>query len=394
MARFQGDWLRDQALALLRFHANSRNPAGGFWPLDRQGAPVDEAPRGSGSERPLHETSRMVHSYALAVGLGFPGARDQVDHGIAWLFDGHLDRSNGGFYWSVDDAGPIDSRKQAYGHAFVLLAAASAARAGHPDAARLRDRVWDDLMAHFWEADAGMVADTFSADWSEGYSYRGQNANMHLTEALMAAHAAWGDAQYLEMAEGIARRLIDKHARAAGWVVPEHFTEDWQEDPDFDGDPMFRPSGTTPGHALEWSRLLLELWEATGRRHEWMPEASEGLFRRAMKEGWLPTGGIAYTLGPDGEVSRDWRFWWPCAEAIGAAHRLHTVTGDAFYAEWYARVWEYVDARHIDHVHGGWFHQIDENGEPVAGIFPGKPDIYHALQACLIPLGDPFSPAG
>lgn len=381
------DWLLRQARALLDFHAAAFDPAGGFRPLSLTGAPLAAEPRGQGAARALHDVCRMVHCYALAEPLGHPAARRIVDHGMTWLLTRQQDAAQGGFYWSVDDAGPIDARKQAYGHAFVLLAAASARRVGHPEAERLRDLALAALWSHFWDDAAGAVSDTFDADWSGGLDYRGQNANMHLTEALLAAHAVWGDPGHLAAARRIAVRLIDQNARAAGWVVPEHFTVDWRVDPDFDGDAMFRPSGVTPGHALEWSRLVLNLWDQGGRADPWMPEAAEALFRTAVMQAWLPEGGFAYTLGWDGAITRRWRFWWPCAEAIAAAWVLAEATGEAFYREWYDRVWRFVDVAVIDHENGGWFHEIGADGKPSQSLFPGKPDIYHALQACLIPAG-------
>lgn len=54
-----------------------------------------------------------------------------------FLWNGHRDSEYGGYYWSVGYDGPSDATKQAYGPAFVLLAASSAKVAGHPDADRL-----------------------------------------------------------------------------------------------------------------------------------------------------------------------------------------------------------------------------------------------------------------
>jgi hypothetical protein len=68
--------------------------------------------------------------------------------------------------------------------------------------------------------------------------------------------------------------------------VAEHFTETWEVDRAYQGDPMFRPSGTTPGHALEWSRLLVQLWELGGRSKAWMIEAATGLFHKTVSIGW------------------------------------------------------------------------------------------------------------
>tara|TARA_B100000780_G_scaffold235727_1_gene176413 strand:- start:209 stop:343 length:135 start_codon:yes stop_codon:yes gene_type:complete len=44
---------------------------------------------------------------------------------------------------------------------------------------------------------------------------------------------------------------------------------------------MFRPAGSTPGHALEWCRLLVELYNLCQRRHSWMQTAAEALFLNA-----------------------------------------------------------------------------------------------------------------
>jgi len=40
----------------------------------------------------------------------------------------------------------------------------------------------------------------------------------------------------------------------------------------------------------------------------------------------------------------------------------------------------------IDHARGGWLSELTEDLRPTSRLFVGKPDIYHALQACLIPL--------
>ena len=45
------------------------------------------------------------------------------------------------------------------------------------------------------------ICEEFARDWSEISQYRGQNSNMHLTEALMAAYEATGDKSYLGKAE-------------------------------------------------------------------------------------------------------------------------------------------------------------------------------------------------
>jgi sulfoquinovose isomerase len=210
---------------------------------------------------------------------------------------------------------------------------------------------------------------------------------MHLTEALTAAFEATGDRNYLNMAERIAERIVRQQGAQNGWRLPEHFTADWRIDKEYSGSPMFRPYGTTPGHSLEWARLLLQLWELDGRRHAWLPDAAKSLFRHAVSDGWhTGKGGFYYTLEWDGSPRIRDRYWWPCCEGVGAAAFLNAIDGDVFYEDWYRRIWNFSAAHFIDRIHGGWHPQLNEELKPNADPFYGKPDIYHALQACLIPL--------
>jgi len=381
-------WLLNQARSLFKFFRAAYNPLGGFSPLDDDGLPLPAAATTHGVERQIHETARMVHCHAIASLMGIPGADRHVDHGMAFLWERHRDALRGGYFWGVDDRGPTNATKQAYGHAFVLLAASSARMVGHPAADRLLEDVTAVLVARFWEAEPGACAEEFAADWAPlgGGGYRGQNSNMHLTESTMAAFEATGNRRFLEMAENMAGLIIGRHARAEGWRVAEHFDDRWNIDRDYAGNPMFRPRGTTPGHALEWSRLLVQLWELGGRRHAWMLQAAQALFRRTVEDGWGPGGGFYYTLDWDGRPDQPDRYWWPCAEGIGAAAVLGAVVDDPFYEAWYRRIWNFVENHLVDHRRGGWMPELDPDLRPVNKVFVGKPDLYHALQACLIPL--------
>ena len=380
-------WLLDQARSLFDFFQHSAlNPSGGFFPLDNYGAPLS-APGPGGVLRHVHDTARMVHCFTMAHQLGLPGAEQMVDHGMDFIWERHRDPDNGGYFWSVDDAGPVNETKQAYGHAFVLLAASSARVVGHPNADRLLDDVTEVLHQRFWESSQGATTEEYSADWRPLGAYRGQNSNMHLTEALMAAFEATEDKTYLKMAESIAELIIDQHARAENWRVAEHFDEDWNVDRAYAGDPMFRPSGTTPGHALEWSRLLVQLWQLGEQKHGWMRKAAEALFLHNCALGWDKTkGGFYYTLDWNDRPDKADRFWWPCAEGIAAAAVLRKVGGDQRFEGWYRRIWGFTATHLIDHKGGSWFPELDADMRPVNRVFSGKPDLYHAVQACLIPL--------
>lgn len=379
-------WLLDQARALFDFFAaGSINPRGGYFTLDDAGAALTDAPRGMGPMQELFYTCRMVHCFAAGQLLGHPGSLRMVDQGMDYLIDHHYDSENGGFFWGVDEGGPLRPEKLAYGHAFALLAAASAQEIGHPKAETLRALATDAILTHFWDDAVGALREEFHADWTPLSDYRGQNANMHGVEALMAAYEAFLDPQYLSMAERIADLIINRHARAAAWVVIEHFHADWSPDRGYAGDPMFRPAGTTPGHALEWSRLLMQLWHLGNRAHDWMPEAAAALFKTACRIGWSPEGGFVYTLDFEGNPDQKMRLWWPACEGAAAAAVLRANFDETEYELWYRQIWAVLVRDFID-PKGGWWPEARSAQGAAGGPFVGKPDIYHSLQACLIPL--------
>ncbi|GKY88816.1 AGE family epimerase/isomerase [Sinisalibacter aestuarii] len=379
-------WLIGQAERLVGFHRASLGGPAGFRMLGQDGQPL----HGADEVFQIHDSTRMVHVLSLATQLGIPGLADGIDQGMRFLWSHHRDARRGGYVWGVTADGPARDDKLAYGHAFVLLAAASALRVGHPQAQTLLDDVSEVIEARFWDAEHGAMREEFRADWSGTGPYRGQNSNMHMTEALMAAFEATGARSYLDKALSIADLIVNRTARAQGWRVAEHFDSTWQVDLAYEGDPMFRPAGITPGHALEWARLLVQLHDLSGQAHGWMIEAAKGLFAEATAHGWdTARGGFIYTLGWDNAPLQSLRLWWPNAEAIGAAATLWKHDGDALALDWYAKVWDVVAGHFIDHTHGGWFPELDDKNRPTGAIFAGKPDIYHAFQACIVPLLPP-----
>ena len=49
----------------------------------------------------------------------------------------------------------------------------------------------------------------------------------------------------------------------------------------------------------------------------------------------------------------------------------------------------YLDESVLDKSCGSWYHQLDETNKPKDTVWPGKPDLYHAFQAMLIPYSKP-----
>ena len=82
------------------------------------------------------------------------------------------------------------------------------------------------------------------------------------------------------------------------------------------------------------------------------------------------------------------RMHWTLAEAINSSAVLYRVTKDEKYAAQYSMFLKYLDENVLDHACGSWFHQLDRQNQLKQTVWTGKPDIYHALQAMLIPYSD------
>jgi mannose/cellobiose epimerase-like protein (N-acyl-D-glucosamine 2-epimerase family) len=374
-------WLEAETRRLLDFARGARLARGFGWLADDGGLLPDRP-------QPLWITARFTHVFALGALMGYPGCAPLCDHGLSSLLEDFADPEHDGWYAELQTGRPSRTGKEAYSFAFVVLAMASATVAGRPGARAGLERALGLVERHFWREDEGAVGEAWDAAWREAEPYRGANANMHMVEAFLAAADALQAPLWTERALRIADRLVNQVARGNAWRVVEHFDAAWTPLPDYNTDARdhpFRPFGATPGHGLEWARLLLCLRASLADAPDWLEGAARGLFARAAADGWAAPGGFVYTTDFQGRAVVDRRLHWVVTEAIGAAATLHAATGDADYEAWYRRAWDFADAHLRDRVHGSWRHELTPDLQPVAGTWSGRPDIYHAFQATLIP---------
>ena len=226
-----------------------------------------------------------------------------------------------------------DDTQYCYALAFCILALSSALSAGigggGDDEAELErevraeiDAMWRHAETRFYDARSGLYCDAFASSAAFASAectptaYRGQNCNMHMCEALLFAYYATHDGKYLERSINIAKQItvtlsIDERCGGAA-TLWEHFEETketggWAPDFEYNADApkgseeyMFRPWGLQPGHFWEWSKLLIQLDDASDDpAASWMLPRSRDLFWRAVDLGWSTTlGGAAYLVHP------------------------------------------------------------------------------------------------
>jgi mannose/cellobiose epimerase-like protein (N-acyl-D-glucosamine 2-epimerase family) len=374
-------WRRDHFVSLLRFAEGSIRADGAACWLDDEGRPDDSHPVETWI------TARMAHIFAVGHLLGVSGADEHAARAISGLQDVLADPEFGGWLAARGEGDELVGSKEAYAHAFVVLAASTGKVAGIRGAPELLTTALAVLDARFWEPEQELHLDERSRDWSSTSDYRGVNANMHSVEALLAAHAATGDGLWLERAAAIGDRVVS-WASSNEWRIPEHFDAAWNPQLEYNAerphDP-FKPYGATPGHGLEWSRLLLQIDAEAGTSGD-RTEAAVALFDRAVADGWdIDGGGFVYTTDWSGTPVEARRFHWVAAEAVATAHVLGRVTGEARYAELEAEWWAWIQANLIDAEHGSWHHELDTENRPSGRTWVGKPDVYHAAQAVILP---------
>lgn len=389
-------FLTQQALELIQFTRKSVLPQGGFGYLDSFGK-IDPS-----KKRELYIQCRMIHVLGLAHLLELTKAQELVNHGINALLNMFQDKVNGGFYNAITADGlPATSNKLAYDHMFVLLAATTAKVVGSPRADELHQVIDVIIDDYFWDEVHQMMYNSWNLDFSHLDNYRGINANMHAVEALCAAFDVTGIEKYRERAYLIARTTVNVFAKENNWMLPEHFNEKWMVDKEFNmsnpADP-FRPFGVTIGHLFEWSRLILQLKlqiKDTDLDDSWITEGAKRLYEKAKEFGWSADGtdGFVYTIDWHGKPVVRSRMFWVAAEAVMTAYTLWIFTKENKYIEDYTKWWSYIDAHLLDKTHGSWFHELDPGQAVVNHTWPGKPDTYHAFNACILgmyPMGTSF----
>ena len=380
-------FIRAHIADILAFYRpNAYDPNGGFFHYFSDDGHVYN--RG---HRHLVSATRFVFNWVQAwQHTGDPLYQDWARHALA-----HLDQSfrtaDGDYVWTLQDGQPEDARIMAYGQAFVLLAKSWAHRIDLCTAAEVR-AIFDRMDVVFYDASAGAYADECSRE-GQLHPYRGQNANMHMCEACIAAFEATGDPIYLDRAQALATTFTQTLVRQPSTTLPshcdgqiwEHYDLDWQPDwaynQDNPGD-IFKPWGYQTGHQTEWAKLLLAI-HAVAPNDRWVSTARH-LHDAAFANGWDTThGGLVYGYAPDGRVCDSDKYFWVQAESFASAWRLWRITADTRYLQQYTDTWAWAWAHLVDHQNGAWFRIVNAKGDALeTNKSPaGKVD-YHTMGAC------------
>lgn len=354
---------------------------GGFFHYFRDDGSIYDA-----ATRHLVSSTRFIFNYAMAASyFNDKEYRKNARHGIEFLRSRHRNPQTGGYAWILDKNQLRDGTNHCYGLAFVVLAYATALKASIEEAGAFLEETYELMERHFWSEQDRLYRDEISAGWNRVSPYRGQNANMHSCEAMLAAYEATREPKYLNRAYTLARRVTLDLAATAGGLIWEHYDENWDVDWEYNKDDpknLFRPWGFQPGHQTEWAKLLLVLERY--RKEDWQLPKARFLFDRALERAWdSEYGGICYGFGPQGEICDGDKYFWVQAESLAAAALLAERTGEQVYWDWYDRIWNYAWEHMVDHRYGAWYRILDRQNHKYDDLKSpaGKTD-YHTMGAC------------
>lgn len=337
--------------------------------------------------RHLVSSTRIVVNYALASHF-FNNEKylEMARHGLAYVETVHWQEQKQGYAWLVQAHQVSDMTQRAYGYAFVMLMYAAVKKAGIIKTDEPLHRLYAMLESRFWQPEHGLYADEISAS-GELSPYRGQNANMHICEAMIACYEATNDSMFLRRAELIATNIVQRQAALTDNLIWEHYTEDFQPDWEFNKDDpknIYRPWGFQPGHLTEWSQLLVLLNQYAPQ--PWLLERAQQLFDHAYKTSWDDEfGGLTYGFAPNGQCCDDDKYFWVQSESFAAAAMLLNATGEFRYMAAYEQLWQYSWEHMIDHQDGAWWWMLKKDNSRYStqkSVAGAKCD-YHTIGACL-----------
>ncbi len=287
--------------------------------------------------RRLRVAARQTYVFSQAARAGVARAEEAVALGLRFLRT-HARQPDGGYAVTFGlDNTVRDATRDLYDLAFVLFGFAHAAGAVRPPR-RLRGRAAGFAHAAGAVDYAGLAADARDVlrfidarlrHPEGGYREadpdqlpRRQNPHMHLLEAVLAAHAAFGDPVYLARADALVALLLDRMLNRDAAALPEFFDATFHPVRDAAGRFVVEP-----GHHFEWVWLLdayLRIAGATGRtvRRAEIEQASRLLMDTAERHGVdAATGLVLDAMTDDGAVhQRSFRIW-PQTERLKAALR-------------------------------------------------------------------------
>ena len=337
-----------------------RETGGFIEKLDIEGRADRAAPRR------VRVQARQIYCFAKAAKTGwYPQGREVALKGLDYLLaKAKSPDGRPGFVHLLDPGGSvINSIRDTYDHAFVLLALSTAYQLNND--AQIRGEI-ESLLA-FLDTELRSPHGGF-VEGIPATLPRRQNPQMHLFEAMIAAFDATGDLVYQNRAGELFSLFIANLYDQKRQVLGEYFEDDWSK---------IEPVCVEPGHQAEWVWLLKGFERITNcptGRHR------AGLLASALRYRDDATGCLLDEGNADGSVRKFSRRLWPQTE-IAKAWLAQLESGEQGAADEARDALVRLYRHYLRHpVQGGWYDQFDRENRSLVDSIPAS-SFYHVLCA-------------
>jgi len=318
-----------------------------------------------------------------------PIYRQMAERAFDFMMNRFWDAKHGGAFWRLDDSGKvIDDSKKIYGQAFYIYALTEFHGAfGNRAALDRAKELFELIERHAHDTKCCGYVEICNRDWSEAgpdarlsdkdmSEKKSMNNHLHVLEAYTNLYRVWKNPCVEERLRELIKLFETKILDARTRHFNHFFDEQWR----------VRSDTYTFGHDIEGSWLLCEaaevledavLLKQTGAVALSMAEVT-------LKEGIAADGALRYE-GKGGKIIDGGKECWPQAEAVIGFLNAFQLSGAAKFLETARRVWDFIENRLVDRVHGEWFWRIT----PEDGVDTTLPKVsewkgpYHGSRACL-----------
>jgi mannose/cellobiose epimerase-like protein (N-acyl-D-glucosamine 2-epimerase family) len=321
--------------------------------------------------RRVRVQARQIYCFAKAAQIGwFPEGREIAMKGLEYLLaKAKSPDGRPGFVHLLNPDGfAIESARDTYDHAFVLLALSEVYRLCRD--AQVRQEI--ELLLAFLDTDLRSPHGGF-IEGIPATLPRRQNPQMHLFEAMIASFDATGDPAFQNRAGELYSLFIANLYDPQSQVLGEYFEEDWSR---------IEPVSVEPGHQAEWVWLLKGFERITGcptGRYRSQLLASALRFRDDV------TGCLLDEGGAEGNIRKSTRRLWPQTE-IAKAWIAQAEGVEPGAVEEAVKALDRLHQHYLRHpVPGGWYDQFDRDNRSLVDTIPAS-SFYHIM--CVIAEAD------
>lgn len=341
-----------------------RDPKGGFFGAAGIDGTVDtKAPRSA------VVNARILWTFSAATRLLGPAYRDSADWAYDYFRAHFIDREYGGVFWQLDAAGrPLSDRKQVYAQAFAIYALSEYHRiSGDEQSLEAAIRLYKLIEQHAADRWDGGYVEARDRYWrpladmrlseKDLNSPKSMNTHLHVMEAYTNLLRVWRDPELVARQGKLINATLDHIVDASSGHFKLFFDMSWS--------PLDRH--VSFGHDIEGSWLLVEAAEVLGDApiSERVRSVAILMAEKALAEGRDADGSLFYEAdGETGELVDPNKHWWAQAEALVGFYNAWQMTGDGKFKDAAESVWNFIDGKVADRVHGEWHAKLSPDGRP------------------------------